>query len=54
MHDYDLGKMAAGAAAPAFGLAAAAGAGLGLLERDALAALVGSVAIALTGPFCSA
>jgi len=39
MHDYDLGKMAA----------AAAGAGLGLLERDALAALAGSVAIALTG-----
>jgi len=49
MHDYDLGKMAAGAAAPAFGLAAAAGAGLGLLERDALAALAGSVAIAVTG-----
>lgn len=51
MHDYDLGKMAAGAAAPAFGLAAAAGAGLGLLERDALAALAGSVAIALTGRY---
>jgi|GEM_PF-1534205 len=51
MHDYDLGKMAAGAAAPAFGLAAAAGAGLGLLERDALAALAGSVAIAVTGRY---